>query len=1049
MRALTRRGFLFGVGATGALSSGLLATLEGCSTSSPTPAPAPVPTVRTDVHLDLSHLQSWKPEEVERLELHVGGRVYRIAPHTAETRADLERLTRGAPGATHFVEDVFFSAVGAQSYMVGVAGAEIVTPILAGIHVPARDAARLGAASVDTDDDPIHIGDLGEAAVYCVFHNPQLLSLDAAVAEKVKQNITTCPSFPSLKAAIRAAGMAQTPEQAAKGLSGWMIGEYLTTASGERIPNTSIGGGPPPEGAPAYRFRWVPDKAVDAATVAVVAEAIERINNDVSMEGVKYLTTQGVAAQRDEIAPPQASAPRGAHDSHDEEEGFAFVFPSQGVEKGRRSYEVEKRPGNKFNLEVKNPNAVGTMVGMRCIDVKNQVIEHTRLLGYVPGTFYPSFGAIFGGSEGLFSDIQIPEGAAKIDIYSASIAFRLGDGADEDGGDPATRNEGLEEFYGVILMSGILDFFVPITLLAAGVGGHAARGLTEEMLKHLIKEVGVELLVEVVKTAFVDVFNLATGTFSWKALGESLLEIGKGILTAIAKLLAKPIAASIGLYIATVVGELALVENVTQAASGVVGWVLKGIEVAQAGAQLIVQAVHMAQGQALYIARLEPAHPVAITVAPRTSESAYLPQGAASYTLTITPEGRTPIRVSHPIDPGEHGSLHVESPKPVPLYGSLKVDVQLFNGAREIVGEGSVTVANGTVVDEEQHVTVEIKAVPVPITPRTRLVHRRKLEITPAGRSLVATEQRPGADRPAKTRPLGISLSQRLGVVGYAFETAMECAGGAAASQIHLLPVVGPTTTKSLACGMRAPLQVVMSLADGPSCVIAPTGRRECGVFGFDPAVGLPESFDEGAALGMLTGSTIVRARMHDAGYLVALTNVGVEVIDLSKYKRTGRPAESDMFVRRGLRVGQMGGPVSVAPLRGLQGYALLEQGTRRVQALDFMGNYIEIWARGSEIPLRSGSTRDSARVFLDVEVDPAGNVWVLSSTPNFRASSSYTVDVYSERGEFIVSFDDVNADALTVDLYGGVFTQNAESFAGPLYVEPSISVWTPENARP
>ena len=95
---------------------------------------------------------------------HVGGRAYRVAPHTVETRADLARLTSNAPAATHFVEDVFFSAVGAQSYMIGVAGAEIVTPILAGIHVPAKDAALRAAGPGDIDDDPIHIGDLTEAA---------------------------------------------------------------------------------------------------------------------------------------------------------------------------------------------------------------------------------------------------------------------------------------------------------------------------------------------------------------------------------------------------------------------------------------------------------------------------------------------------------------------------------------------------------------------------------------------------------------------------------------------------------------------------------------------------------------------------------------------------------------------------------------------------------------------------------------------------------------------------------------------------------------------
>lgn len=245
----------------------------------------------------------------------------------------------------------------------------------------------------------------------------------------------------------------------------------------------------------------------------------------------------------------------------------------------------------------------------------------------------------------------------------------------------------------------------------------------------------------------------------------------------------------------------------------------------------------------------------------------------------------------------------------MPLLGTLQAEVVLLNDTSEVVGHGSMTVPNGIKIGERQEVKFEVEGIPVPIRAGTRLVHARKLEITSRERTFQKTSVGPTADDTALScsgsqhvcRVLGITLSQRLGVLGYAFETPMTCHSGAHVTQIHTLPLLkDPVALQSLACGTIPVSQVALASGEGPSCLVAPTSKGGYGVFPFDPTQALPSTFDPKDAAGILKGDPLVHARMHNGGFLVALINVGVEVVDLSKHVALGRPADPDLFRRRG-----------------------------------------------------------------------------------------------------------------------------------------------------
>jgi hypothetical protein len=595
-------------------------------------------------------------------------------------------------------------------------------------------------------------------------------------------------------------------------------------------------------------------------------------------------------------------------------------------------------------------------------------------------------------------------------------------------------------------------------MLAMGVGGELVKDLTEKVLKEMAKDTLFEVLVEVAKEIATATFSIFAGTFGVNALLDGLKDIAITIGTAIVHAMAKPMLAGVGAIIALGVGE-ALAAAGFEVAVPAIGWALKGVELAQTATQLGFQIAHIAEGLMLVRSELVPAHPVEVVVKPDAKESAYLPSSAALVEITVTPEGRLPIKEEKEIESAQRPAITVEIPEPVALFGKLDVEVVMRDAAHEIVAHGKVTVDNGKDVGKKQEVEIEVKAVPIPIRGSTRLVHKQKLVVTSSSRTLEASSEAPIADENALAcdggkvcRALGLTLSQRTGVLGYAFQTPMSCAGGANASQLHLLnilttdkkAVVGPANTKALACGAGAPAIVALSLTEGPSCVVAQTPDKRYGVFALDPTGDLPASFEAKDARAFLRGDALTRARMHEAGYLVALTSIGGEVVDLREATRLGRPADPLLFTRRGALRGQLSGPTSIAPLRGLHGYALLEQGERRVQALDFSANYLDIWSGDSVIGLR----RDDGRLFVDLEIDAAGNVWVLSYVPNGTAKTEFSIDVYDSRGQFVVTFDEVNALGLTIDLFSGVFTENAENVIGPGgYPEPTISIWTPENA--
>lgn len=1003
----------------GTVAAAILAKLgTACDADAVAPAPLRIPTSEKSVHVNLASFAKLGPEKLGKARVHVAGGVYELTPHTDQSRRRFFASdARKGADVSHFAEQVRFSTIGVQSYKIGFHNeAGSFTKLFAGIHVP--------------DEDPTHVADDDQRAVYAVYHNPVILTLDAETAVKVIGHIKAADGYTFLKQAINDAGDAVTPENAELGDTGWIKGVFSLDKAGAKIPRTSLKGAIVPG---RYQYTWVLDDSVAAFARTVAEQAQRLIHSDATLEGKKYDTSAGVGVH---------TQPRGVR-AGAQGDGDSFAFADQDVYRGRRALSVKKDDAGQLTLTVTNPNAVGTMLSMRALDLKGDPIgEAHQQLGYVAGTFYPGISRLFGPSKMAFP-LKLPAGTASVDFLTSALALNWGDLEALKADPHGLAGAAVSDYTGNALFSGILDFFLPLTLLAAGAGGPLANSITLQLLGVMVKKVGIQLFVDIAKTIFIDLFALGNGELNVDTILAILPKVGVAILTAIPTILGKVGFAAIAVVIVEGLTE-AVAEDAVEDAIPIVGWVLKLIEIGTALAQLAIEIVHVATGQAVIRSSLTPVHPLSVVLHPKAEQSAIFPIGASSYRVTVTPSARLPMESTGTFDPAPT-STTINYPQ-VPLYGTLTIEATLFDSANHVVGHGAVSIANESEMGKRQELDLYLDLFAAPLGPSSKLSHNERLDITTSSRKWTKTQARPTADDSALSCDpkagkvcdvLGISASLVLGQVAYSFRTPMACGGGALKSQLHVGSLSDATRLNVTPCGSEGLSRILLgSRPDQRSLVIARTKEGPYGIFPFDPAGPIPTELLLASSAGELRGDTLIGVRRHADGYVIALTEVGVEAVHVE----SGRRRQPQIFARRGVRLGQISEGVAVAPLRGVRGYVLLEQAERRIQALDFEGNPLKVFGNGSAIKLPG----DGGRSYLDVEVDHLGHLWVLSTVGNGSAPASFTVDVYDRSGTSIVSFDDVNARALAVDPLGTLYTLDCENAIGPgTYPEPVISRWT------
>ena len=304
----------------------------------------------------------------------------------------------------------------------------------------------------------------------------------------------------------------------------------------------------------------------------------------------------------------------------------------------------------------------------------------------------------------------------------------------------------------------------------------------------------------------------------------------------------------------------------------------------------------------------------------------------------------------------------------------------------------------------------------------------------------------------------GITISQRTGMAGYAYQ-----AGGQGVTfcdetesgimhifQNVVLAQNPDRALKQLPCGFRQPAGIVYDK-------LGPVSGRGLNFFVQPTAQGFlvqsitlddttPVDLNNPLSWGRFTQALDAFA-VVPTGYVVGVDrqNHNMEILELPAMPVNANDDPADvpyavMKMGSGKRPGLLDTPVAVTVIDAA--ILILEQGNRRIQAVDVSGNPVLRFQNGttSLVELERGLRV----VYLDLGVEGKGYMYVLSFVNDGMDAADYRLDIYDPQGNFLTRTTGVAAARMAVDTFRNVYTLNYETIANAPSVEPSLSQWEP-----
>lgn len=1082
---LSRRRVLVSALGTGILAA-IPSTVGGCADDSPARARK---TIRKTLHLGASALKAAPLSRATRVEVRIGARRFPAAAHTAATRR--EHATRvakaGQPSTaalTHFAVGVIFSAEAPQSYSAFAImpdGREIL--VCAGIHVASRAdrdrAAALGEGGAASTDDPAEIMDDDDASIWAVFNNPHVMSHDLATAARVIEAIQGCPDYKTLRAAISAFPEAREPEAA--GYAGWVYGRYRTykNQAGQTVYVTSVdwngntildANGKPQrvidwELSPyAYPSLGMPQSVKELAGV-VTDQLTEAFNNLPSeYEGVKYFRADPVTARSDVDLVGRAARRNGLGDVVE-----SFTFSAQERTQEHRTLQVEPVAGasSSFRVKLDNLLALGSMYGVSHFDDKGDHIQ-TNVLGYVGSTYYPSLTLARGWHSSGEAEFERPARSFSSNVWTCSPAMHHGDYG--PGGHQVN-------FTGRALvtwaMSILADIMIPGIFLSMGLieARGAGEKIVEETILEAIKSGTLDAVIDAAFAGITAIYGAVAGQNVASLLGDMSLDFVKIIVRLAEKLFLQ------GTFAAIVAGQLAQagVETTLATATPIVGWAFYAAEIALTGSQLVVSSAHLIGSTIFTSGVLRYTHPLTVKAYPK--DSSYFISSARYYKLAVSPSpdpnGKsaafTPIVktgaivIQRDAKGREFFEMELET---VPIATPLYVQVTLFDapseGRANVVGKFAVgQVPNGGKPGVAQEFEAEVTIKPLPVDEGMGLAHDVVLKPS-AGAWMWSAK-----DSPAPASDLdpfqcvqgslcGLTTltvrqtEDKPGHIAWGYRTSCSLGTSPIMADVAMAKSVADfpeNVPVSESVCVRGGTRMFLYGLSGTRVVLSQTEVERARIYLLkeaDPEVDLRSWNDTATPYATSRGGLVVSARVAPDGRRLFLGfEDGVEVIDLMQDELSTSMRASTIISRPGFMPGCISACTAVAGFHHGDQLAVLDVGNYRVSAFDYDGAFVHHFdTPDGFLQLdRSGGNH----VLLDLDVDAAGNVWVLSQRVQVSARPVPSLSIYGTNGKRLVELSSVAAERFALDRFNQVFSLNRQAIMGASgYASPTVSRWYP-----
>ncbi|MEO7338881.1 MAG: hypothetical protein ABIV63_20095, partial [Caldimonas sp.] len=900
-----------------------------------------------------------------------------------------------------------------------------------------------------------------DVAVFLVFHHPEVMNLKPDLGADILDRIGSLPCAstdptcaPYLSALAQA--IAVSIEQ----------NGYPTTTPGgwaTLVAQTYADGSPLLDETGQQLYRFDIDDTIASATGKVVQQALGDIFDDPLFEGTNWHATTGIASKAGTAATP-ATAPtalvRALRKATGQAAGGTFdveaEHPAGATISGvymdsltvtdpaarsvrltvRNTYlrflstYIQYHDANDVQLPISNPGQLDSSRAqyLQMVGSNNQIM-----------------GIPYQGTDVSSTDIEftVPDNAASATVMFGSLGL---------GGDAFTK----EAVAGTSLTLA-LNIGLPTMLLAVGVYADVKDGIFALLKDEVTLQTILKSIFSALSKSGPD---LAGGIYS-SATTQSVQPFIAGISNvAIQVLLANAPAFTVKLFLTIGASQLAAAVPFVNVAWKVLSTLAD------------LAAIGVSLGESLSCPAittnkisLKMDTTVRIKRDPRDFQ---FPASARQYVVDATYDGgAVPRTTSGTISQGQVDPIDALL-SGVPSGGMVTVKVSLYSGDGCLVGVKVLDPVKN-LPDTASLIEVEIVELLAKLSADTQYQHSLKLRYENGGRNWAAATAPQftvenlcqGQDK-AICVLNGLTVHTASGMAGYGFSAGGQninaCVGGGIDSSLNTIQnlFLGQNAEQGLKfsnCGYAAPVGIVYD-ASGPALggnhfFVQPTADGyHLRTITLDNAT--PFDLSQTTSWGRFSNALDSLAVLP-SGYVVGVNRQThkMEILRLmGAYDQSSAPTAvpfASMKAGLGTRAGLLDTPIAVATARGT--ILVLEQGNTRVQAFDTSGNPTPLFASKTSalMPL----VPQAGAVYLDLAVEGAGYMYVLSYDSGGTLPQYYRLDVYTPDGAFLARTSGVAAARLAVDLFRNVYTLNYEPLVGSPRVEPSLSQWLPVSPNP
>lgn len=1059
---------------------------------------ASIPRIRTVFHIDLSdahpllRFQAGDAEDrvASEFRLNAHGEHIPLKTHTPATLEALHNNGNGLLRAkskerlTHYTEVVEMPAdqtvrVHVERVIKDENGNDAYALSHVAMHVPPEQGLLQASGGVHD----LYV-DWSSTAAALITHHPDLMSKDPKVSRIIEKHLAKpriADMIDELGGEMRSIGPPEIN-------GGWarLIPWKPDTGKTEHANY---------DGTKTYYYTEPTQEIIQAAGKVMTAIMIET-KNDLELAGLKWRQDDGVSVDRHEtprLLTLAAELELGA------EQFRAKIANNQAISGFKASVEQDKENPRKMKLTLQNSyirylgayirffdakgNAIkdwndhDNTVGKMIRDVVDIDYADLRFIGHISPILTIMSIPVFSEPGELKLTINFPENAVRAQIFGSG----LGTGNNAWPKTPIVGG----------ILTGLVNLAVPTFMLGFGVAQQSSKELYDIMETLTSNKVVIGIAIAAGAAYFGgSIANTAVTEHKadWKALaGLSGLIFNKAFMALL-------------LYVEK--------QTATAAANAIpfAGWIMVAINISLTLAQLAQTIVEVATSNWNIEHQMAATMTTNVTVAadPRSGVfPAARPnvQSSLEVKMIYKDEKRPTVSQKQNVDRDtKETTLPAKFPDNT-LGGEVKFEADFYIGTW-LAAKATTGWLNNDAVSAAD-VKMVLVNFPVPLDEKSVYMHSKLLAFKDGRFDWISTNQAPTATREARNAAstgnaisdwAGITLSQRLGILGFAWKAAgtglVSCSSGQG-GQLYVMQTASipgkPAASRFPKCGFDGPTQLIFDpfppkfqMKDG-NWVLGPDGRplpdpsdQKLGNFYIDPSkqkvpheegggFHLREINPEGAGT-FDTEGNLSYARfplfpnsfaLHPSRCIIAVNteHSKLQVTTIQQQRMPdvrvplARTYSGQAYDRN--RRGLLFNPIAVAcaydgtilVLEDSKSQTVRQQIVSRIQAFDLFGNPVRRFfdASGKESPFLQVS-EGAGFTYLDMAV--AGSekmtyIFVLYYTGEGLKVADYHMAVYQYGTEKpaknpLVTTDGMSAARLTADMWNSVYTLNWASVTGP-----------------